>query len=162
MVKKNKKNDGLDDILSNVSTYKQAEKIINSLTRDERRELKALLNSSGRNFIGNKLSSSDIKKLLKLLTDKEESIGLYGTNELRPPIWSKTVTIFDVYETDEEGFVPYISPLATVGTINSSSSSGSDIGTDGETTDDAGQEESSQEEGPSIWNTLSFGLLDQK
>ena len=161
MVKESWKNEGLKDLLSNISTYKQVEEIINSLSRDERRELKALLNSSGRNFVGKELSSSDIKELLKLLTDKEESIGLYETNELRPPVWSGTVTLFDVYETDEEGFVPYVSPLATVGTINASSSS-SDTGMGDGTTDGGEQGESSQEEGPSIWNTLSLGLLDQK
>ena len=52
-----------------------------------------------------------------------EDNDLLKTSELRPLPFSKTVTLFDVYETDEENFEPYISPLATVGTIPSSSSS---------------------------------------
>lgn len=49
-----------------------------------------------------------------------EDNDLLKTSELRPLPFSKTVTLFDVYETDEENFEPYISPLATVGTIPSS------------------------------------------
>ena len=51
---------------------------------------------------------------------------LLKTSELRPLPFSKTVTLFDVYETDEENFEPYISPLATVGTIPSSSTNTTD------------------------------------
>ena len=55
--------------------------------------------------------------------DTVKSDGLFKVDELRPLPFSKTVTLFDVYETDEENFEPYISPLAIVGTIPSSSSS---------------------------------------
>ena len=51
----------------------------------------------------------------------EDNNNLYRVDELRPLPFSKTVTLFDVYETDEENFEPYISPLATVGTLPQSS-----------------------------------------
>ena len=51
----------------------------------------------------------------------KEQTKLLKVNELRPLPFSKTVTLFEVYETDEENFEPYISPLATVGTLPSSS-----------------------------------------
>lgn len=55
-----------------------------------------------------------------------EDNDLLKTSELRPLPFSKTVTLFDVYETDEENFEPYISPLATVGTVPSSSTNTTD------------------------------------
>lgn len=60
--------------------------------------------------------------------------NLLKTSELRPLPFSKTVTLFDVYETDEENFEPYISPLATVGTIPSTSSTSAETISDLETT----------------------------
>ena len=56
---------------------------------------------------------------------EEEKPQLLKIGELHPSPFSKKVILFDVYETDEENFEPYISPLATVGEISSSSSSSS-------------------------------------
>ena len=58
--------------------------------------------------------------------EKEEKPQLLKIGELHPSPFSKKVILFDVYETDEENFEPYISPLATVGAVSSSSSSSSD------------------------------------
>lgn len=58
--------------------------------------------------------------------EEEEKPKLLKIGELHPSPFSKKVILFDVYETDEENFEPYISPLATVGKISSSSSSSSD------------------------------------
>lgn len=71
------------------------------------------------------------KNIAQEVIDKYEegtgqNVDLYKTSELRPLPFSKTVTLFDVYETDEENFVPYVSPLATVGTIETSSSDTTD------------------------------------
>lgn len=57
--------------------------------------------------------------------EEEEKPQLLKIGELHPSPFSKKVILFDVYETDEENFEPYISPLATVGEISSSSSSSS-------------------------------------
>ena len=57
--------------------------------------------------------------------EEEEKPQLLKIGELHPSPFSKKVILFDVYETDEENFEPYISPLATVGEISSSSSSAS-------------------------------------
>lgn len=59
-----------------------------------------------------------------------QNVELYKTSELRPLPFSKTVTLFDVYETDEENFVPYVSPLATVGSVNTSSTTDTQITND--------------------------------
>lgn len=64
-----------------------------------------------------------------------QNVELYKTSELRPLPFSKTVTLFDVYETDEENFVPYVSPLATVGSVSTSSTTDTQI-TDDETLND--------------------------
>lgn len=56
---------------------------------------------------------------------EEEKPQLLKIGELHPSPFSKKVILFDVYETDEENFEPYISPLATVGEISSSSSGSS-------------------------------------
>lgn len=101
--------------------------------------------------------SENTEKLLNQLNDnlneivskaqKEEKANddLYKVSELRPLPFSKTVTIFDVYETDEENFEPYISPLATVGTIPSSSTNTTDTNSsieDTSTTDETTEETS--------------------
>lgn len=75
-----------------------------------------------------------------------EDNDLLKTSELRPLPFSKTVTLFDVYETDEENFEPYISPLATVGTIPSSNTNTTDTNSNIEdtiTTDETTEETSS-------------------
>ena len=59
---------------------------------------------------------------------EEEKPQLLKIGELHPSPFSKKVILFDVYETDEENFEPYISPLATVGAISSSSSDSSSSG----------------------------------
>lgn len=96
--------------------------------------------------------SENTEKLLNQLNDnlneivskaqKEEKANddLYKVSELRPLPFSKTVTIFDVYETDEENFEPYISPLATVGTLPTSETSTS---AETQTTEDGQEQESS-------------------
>ena len=61
------------------------------------------------------------------LDETGQNVELYKTSELRPLPFSKTVTMFDVYETDEENFVPYVSPLATVGSVNTSSTTDTQI-----------------------------------
>lgn len=55
--------------------------------------------------------------------EEEEKPQLLKIGELHPSPFSKKVILFDVYETDEENFEPYISPLATVGAISTSSDS---------------------------------------
>ena len=62
--------------------------------------------------------------------EEEEKPQLLKIGELHPSPFSKKVILFDVYETDEENFEPYISPLATVGAVSSSSSSDSSSSTD--------------------------------
>ena len=96
--------------------------------------------------------SENTEKLLNQLNDnlneivskaqKEEKANddLYKVSELRPLPFSKTVTIFDVYETDEENFEPYISPLATVGTLPTSETLTS---AETQTTEDGQEQESS-------------------
>lgn len=77
-----------------------------------------------------------------------ENNDLLKTSELRPLSFSKTVTLFDVYETDEENFEPYISPLATVGTIPSSSSSETQTSTEDQSSiTGAGQEQTEDNSG---------------
>lgn len=101
--------------------------------------------------------SENTEKLLNQLNDdlneiaskaqKEESSNddLYKVSELRPLPFSKTVTIFDVYETDEENFEPYISPLATVGTIPSSSPSETQTSAEGPSSITGAEEEQTEE-----------------
>ena len=123
----------LKSILVNSKNIGEAREIISTLSRDSRQELKAILLTTGRNDyyeLRNKLTEKDVEKLLELLGEADEKVTLYKTEELRPITWSKTVTLFDVYETDEENFIPYISPLATVGQVNTGST-----GSDSETTD---------------------------
>lgn len=64
-------------------------------------------------------------KVGKTEEEEEEKPQLLKIGELHPSPFSKKVILFDVYETDEENFEPYISPLATVGEISSSSSGSS-------------------------------------
>lgn len=119
----------IDSILVNSKNITKAKEIISKLDKNKRQELKATLKSyetTGYYKLPGKLSDKDITKLLQLLEEEQKNITLYKTDELRPAPWSKTVTVFDVYETDEENFQPYISPLATVGTIKKTSSSSSD------------------------------------
>ena len=115
----------LASVLSNVNNLNKAKEIISSLTVSKRQELRSILKSSETTDYYNlkkKLSEKDIQKLLSLIDEADKKITLFNTNELRPTPFSKTVTIFDVYVTNEEEFVPYVSPLATVGTIEKSSS----------------------------------------
>lgn len=121
-----KSSDKIESIFTDAISLNNAKTRIASLNKNERKELKAILNNSSRNDLKNRLSSKDISSLLKLLEEYEkETPSLLGVEELRPASWTKTVTIFDVYETDEENFIPYISPLATVGTLPSSGTSSS-------------------------------------
>ncbi len=69
---------------------------------------------------------------------------LFKVSELRPLVWSKTVTGFDGYETDEENCEPYRSPLAIYGDAVPSSSTSTD-GTD------SGSEEGSA----SVWTQIA-------
>ena len=120
----------IKSILTNSKNLTKAQETIQSLNRENRQHLKAILLSSERNDyyqLKSKLSEKDVSKLLELIEKENEKVTLFKTDELRPVSWSKTVTVFDVYETDEENFIPYISPLATVGTVNSGGSSDSDI-----------------------------------
>ena len=143
------KNDSkVEDFFKKGNNLNKVKKILQELSTDERKEVRAKLNQLAKtNQLYQKLTKKDVEKLLNLLNDFDEQITLYKTNELRPISFSKVVTIFDVYETDEENFQPYISPLATVGTLPNSSSS-----TDTTSSEDASSSgESTEEEG---------GLLD--
>lgn len=150
---KNKKK--IESLLSDPKSLKKAQSIIESLDRNSRKELRTLLKSSARNNLDKEISSIDIKRLLGILDKLEEKKSLLKEDELRPAPWSKTVTLFDVYVTDEENFVPYVSPLATVGTIETSSSTNTgDEGTDTASqieetigTTDNGSEEDSDSDG---------------
>lgn len=126
MAKKDKKAETSEEkkiksILSSTKNIDKARKLIKEMSRDEQRELRAALNSSDRvdrYGLKKSLSRDDRILLLEMLDHEEEHIVLYGANELRPAVWSKTITLFDVYETDEENFEPYISPLATVNGVS--------------------------------------------
>lgn len=76
------------------------------------------------------------------VNESEQTAELYKVGELRPLVWSKTITLFDVYETDEENFEPYISPLATIGGGSSQSSETGDG--DSSETQETGSEGESQ------------------
>lgn len=79
-----------------------------------------------KDLLANNIDPSTSKEYLDLENRMNDIAGkLYGiynapegnllkTSDLRPLPWSKTVTLFDVYKTDEENFQPYISPLATI------------------------------------------------
>ena len=144
-----KKTKELESIFKNSSTTKQLKKHINNANRYELQRLRSILLENERTgSLKTKLSEEDINRLMKLIDKKmEEPVELLKTNELRPLPFSKTVTIFDVYETDEENWTPYISPLATVGKIETTSS------TDSATTDSVTDDTISQED-----NTSGLGL----
>lgn len=74
---------------------------------------------------------------------EEEKPQLLKIGELHPSPFSKKVILFDVYETDEENFEPYISPLATVGEISSSSSSASSDSSSSSSSGDSSSDSSS-------------------
>ena len=84
---------------------------------DEAKALKSQLDS-----VTDQLQKSIAQDVIdKYEEETGQNVELYKTSELRPLPFSKTVTLFDVYETDEENFVPYVSPLATVGSVSTSS-----------------------------------------
>lgn len=124
MVKQDKKGYGVNGDRSVVSvlTTDVVNKIneqIDTYDNDTLQQLKANISSASRKGqIKGKLSNDDIVKLLNLINKRQESYELYKEDELRPKSFSKTVTIFDVYETDEENFQPYTSPIAIYGTLN--------------------------------------------
>ena len=112
----------IESIFVDSKNISKAKDIIAKLDKNKKQELKATLKSyetTGYYKLPSEISDKDISKLLQLLEEEQKNISLFKTDELRPIPWSKTVTVFDVYETDEDNFVPYVSPLATVGTINS-------------------------------------------
>ena len=154
----------LESLLENSKTVKQVETIIKDLRKDEIQQVRAKLsdyNRGDKNSLTAKLTIDDIETLLIMLDEMEGEKGLYKTQELRPLPFSKTVTVFDVYETDEEHFEPYISPLATVGAVNTSQNTGTDTSTEG--TEDMGlgnTDENSQEteENKGIFGLGIFGL----
>ena len=133
MVKDDKKKSEakkLESLLNNSKTVKQVETIIKDLRKDEIQQVRAKLsdyNRGDKNALTAKLTKDDIETLLIMLDEMEGEKGLYKTQELRPLPFSKTVTVFDVYETDEEHFEPYISPLATVGAVNTSQNTDANI-----------------------------------
>ena len=86
-----------------------------------------MVSSNTKDFLDNQLKYNIGEAVLdKVEKETGVDIELYKVSELRPLPFSKTVTLFDVYETDEENFEPYISPLATVGAISSSSQTTTD------------------------------------
>ena len=105
-----------------------------------------MVSSNTQDFLDNQLKYNISEAVIdKVEKETGVEIDLYNVSELRPLIFSKTVTLFDVYETDEENFEPYISPLATVGTIPSSSTNTTDTNSsieDTSTTDETTEETS--------------------
>lgn len=91
--------------------------------------------------------------------EEEEKPQLLKIGELHPSPFSKKVILFDVYETDEENFEPYISPLATVGEISSSSSSSSDSSSSGDSSSDSS---SSSDDSSSSESSSSGGSSKKK
>lgn len=81
--------------------------------------------------------------------EKEEKPKLLKIGELHPSPFSKKVILFDVYETDEENFEPYISPLATVGAVSSSSSASSDSSSSSSSGDSSSDSSSSSDDSSS-------------
>lgn len=121
---KKKETKKIESLFKNKETSTQVETILKTFRKGEIQEVRAKLNSylnGNKNILTAKLTDGDVETFLKMLEDEEKRRGLYKTNELRPLPFSKTITIFDVYETDEEHFEPYISPLATVGAVSTSS-----------------------------------------
>ena len=90
--------------------------------------------------------------------EEEEKSQLLKIGELHPSPFSKKVILFDVYETDEENFEPYISPLATVGEISSSSAS-SDSSSSGDSSSDSS---SSSDDSSSSDSSSSGGSSKKK
>ena len=91
--------------------------------------------------------------------EEEEKPQLLKIGELHPFPFSKKVILFDVYETDEENFEPYISPLATVGEISSSSASSSDSSSSGDSSSDSS---SSSDDSSSSESSSSGGSSKKK
>lgn len=91
--------------------------------------------------------------------EEEKKPQLLKIGELHPSPFSKKVILFDVYETDEENFEPYISPLATVGEISSSSSSSSDSSSSGDSSSDSS---SSSDDSSSSESSSSGGSSKKK
>lgn len=94
----------------------------------------------------NRLNDNLNEVVSKAQEEEKANDDLYKVSELRPLPFSKTVTIFDVYETDEENFEPYISPLATVGTLPTSETSTSaetQTNAEDQTTEESQEQESS-------------------
>lgn len=89
------------------------------------------------------------KKAKKQEEEKEEKPKLLKIGELHPSPFSKKVILFDVYETDEENFEPYISPLATVGAVSSSSSASSDSSSSSSSGDSSSDSSSSSDDSSS-------------
>lgn len=103
----------------------------NNILYGEAKALKSQLDS-----VTDQLQKSIAQDVIdKYEEETGQNVELYKTSELRPLPFSKTVTLFDVYETDEENFVPYVSPLATVGSVSTSSTTDTQI-TDDETLND--------------------------
>lgn len=128
----------LESLLENSKTVNQFKTIIKDLRKDEIQQVRAKLSNykkGDENSLTAKLTDEDVERLLTMLDEQDDEKGLYKTNELRPLPFSKTVTIFDVYETDEEHFEPYVSPLATVGAVNTSSNDDANVGEGSETED---------------------------
>ena len=127
-----KKEKEIESIFKNSTNLKQFKKHIKEADRYEIQRLRSIiLEEKKKGTLETKLSWNDVSKIMELLEKKlEEPVELLKTNELRPLPFSKTVTIFDVYETDEENWTPYISPLATVGKIETTSSTDDTTSTD--------------------------------
>ena len=95
--------------------------------------------------------------------EEEEKPQLLKIGELHPSPFSKKVILFDVYETDEENFEPYISPLATVGEISSSSSaSSSDSSSSGDSSSDSSSSSSDDSSSSSSDSSSSGGSSKKK
>lgn len=148
----------------NLNNPKQENEWFSYYTYDELQSLRVFIQNyqkaENRTY---KLSGDDVKKFLEYLDKyKEENTKLFTVDELRPISWSKTVTLFDVYETDEESFTPYISPLATVGAVNTGNSSTDSIDTSGITTDESmgltGDSASTGEKKEGMFGLGFFGL----
>lgn len=94
--------------------------------------------------------------------EEEEKPQLLKIGELHPSPFSKKVILFDVYETDEENFEPYISPLATVGEISSSSSASSDSSSSSSSGDSSSDSSSSSDDSSSSSDSSSSGGKSKK
>ena len=105
-------------VLNNANNTKKVKKQIEAMNKTSLQMLTAILKKTKEAQATRKLTQKEINDILGIISEKEKQKTLLKTTELRPATWSKTITVFDVYETDEEGFMPYISPLATVGVLN--------------------------------------------